>query len=232
MGALEPTYVVLDVQAALPVAEQKADEETEKSMRLAGCYCLIGLLFSPSSLRRASTETRMHAVTHIHAPGHTHQTHLPPAHAFLILLPLLMAGAFCSLLFPFSLSLSAPPFPFSISSFFLCTCSWLLLSAPPFPPTVPLPLAQPLPPSPCLTRSLSLSLFSVCRARGHYLSHSGHVRWNGGERSEQKHRAVGGSLPACSKPTTPSSKAPSKEKISPCRHPCLLFSSWLRLCYI
>lgn len=167
-------------------------------MRLAGCYCLVAFLFSPSSLCRASSETRMHAVTHIHAPRHTHKTHLPPAHAFLILLPLLMAEAFCSLLFPFSLSLSAPPFPFSISSFFLCTCSWLLLSAPtvslspppqPFPPTVPLPSRAASP-----SISSPLSLFSVRRARGHYLSHSGHVRWNGGERSEQQHRAVGGEL--------------------------------------
>lgn len=183
--------MILEVQAELPVARQKAEEETEKSMRLAGCYCLAAFLFSPSSLCRASAETRMHAVTHIHAPRHTHKTHLPPAHAFLILLPLLMAEAFCSLLFPFSLSLSAPPFPFSISSFFLRTCSWLLLSA----PTFPLP-SHRSPPS--LSRSLSLhllaslSLFCVCSARGHYLSHSGHVRWNGGERSEQKHRAVGG----------------------------------------
>lgn len=149
--------MVLDVRAELPVAQQKAEEETEKTMRLAGCYCLVAFLFSPSSLCRASSETRMHAVTHIHAPRHTHKTHLPPAHAFLILLPLLMAEAFCSLLFPFSLSLSAPPFPFSISSFFLCTCSWLLLSAPtvsPPPPTLPSHRSPPL------SRSLSLHLLA------------------------------------------------------------------------
>lgn len=47
-------------------------------------------------------------------------------------------------------------------------------------PSIPLPFMQSLPPSPLL------SLFSVSRARGHYLSHSGHVRWNGGVYSEQK----------------------------------------------
>lgn len=126
-------------------------------MRLAGCYCLVAFLFSPSSLCRSSTETRMHAVTHIHAPRHTHKTHLPPAHAFLILLPLLMAEAFCSLLFPFSLSLSAPPFPFSISSFFLRTCSWLLLSA----PTFPLP-SHHSPPSHAASPSISSPLSLQC----------------------------------------------------------------------
>lgn len=54
------------------------------------------------------------------------------------------------------------------------------------PPSIPLPLRQPLPPSPFL------SLFSMCRARGHYLSHSGHVRWNGGVCSELKHRELWG----------------------------------------
>lgn len=147
--------MILEVQAELPVAQQKAEEETEKTMRLAGCYCLVAFLFSPSSLCRASTETRMHAVTHIHAP--LHKTHLPPAHAFLILLPLLMAEAFCSLLFPFSLSLSAPPFPFSISSFFLRTCSWLLLSA----PTFPLP-SHRSPPSRAASPSISSPLSLQC----------------------------------------------------------------------
>lgn len=55
-------------------------------------------------------------------------------------------------------------------------------------------LSKPLPPLPSLLPppSLLLALFSVCRARGHYLSHSGHVRWNGGECSEQKQRELWG----------------------------------------
>lgn len=164
-------------------------------MRVAGCYCLSALLRRPSSLRPASTETRVHAVahTHTHAPRRTHPTHLPPAHAFLILLPLLMAEAFCSLLFPFSLSLSAPPFPF-FNILFLSLHMQLASPSLP-PPSLP---SHRSPPARAASPSISsLSLLGACRARGHYLSHSGHVRWNGGERSEQQ-RSCGGRA-ACSK---------------------------------
>lgn len=151
--------------------------------------------------RTVSGETHMHAFTHVHTPSRTHTTHLPPAHTFLILLPLLMADAFCSLLFPFSLSLSAPPFPFSISSFFLSAAHAVGFSSQPpslslstsLPPSFPLPLVKPLPPSPLL------SLFSVCRARGHYLSHSGHVRWNGRQCSEQEQREMWGIVASSSR---------------------------------
>ena len=111
-------------------------------------------LYSVQSVRctdRASGEIHMHALTHVRTASHTRTTHLPPAHTFLILLPLLMADAFCSLLFPFSLSLSAPPFPFSISSFFLSATHAVGLSSQ--PPPSPFSLSLSL----SLSRSLSLS---------------------------------------------------------------------------
>lgn len=166
-GSVKPTYTVLDVQAEeQPVEERRraeehnAGQEREKRMRVAGCYCLSALLRRPSSLRPASTETRVHAVahTHTHAPRRTHPTHLPPAHAFLILLPLLVAEAFCSLLFPFSLSLSAPPFPF-FNILFLSL--HMQLASPSLPP----PSLPSLPPLPSRSRSLSLHLLSLSSVR-------------------------------------------------------------------
>lgn len=145
-----------------------------------------------------SSRPKIHAA---HAHAHTDTHTLPPsaARTFLISLwPLLMADAFCSLLFPFSLSLSAPPFPFSISSFFLSAAHAVGFSSQPPPSPLSLSLPPSLAPFPSLSRSLSLHLpslslsLNVCRARGHYLSHSGHVRWNGGVCSEQKQRGLWG----------------------------------------
>lgn len=162
---------------------------------------LYSALFLPAcAAHRQSEPQNTHACIHTRSRPHVHTTPPPDrAHTFFILLPLLMADAFCSLLFPFSLSLSAPPFPFSISSFFLSgyTCSRLLKTAPtPSPPPSPSPPSLYSPPShaasPSISSPLSLSLFGVCRARGHYLSHSGHVRWNGGVCSEQKQSELWG----------------------------------------
>lgn len=168
-----------------------AGRAAHKQPGLVGLY---SFLFLPAcAAHRQSEHRNTHAYIHTctHSQPQTQNTPPPStAHTFLILFPLLMADAFCSLLFPFSLSLSAPPFPFSISSFFLlATHAVSFSSAPTFPslylpPSIPLPLTQPLPPSPLL------SLFSICRARGHYLSHSGHVRWNGGVCSELKQREL------------------------------------------
>lgn len=207
---LRLTYMILDVRTQPPVAEQKKQQGSRRrSMRRSPAGTaphersglsagLTFLLYSFQSVRctdRASGKAHMHAFAHVHAPSRTHTTHLPPAaHTLLILLPPLMADALCSLLFPFSLSPSAPPFApfFNILFSSFCTCSRLLHAAPTFlrpllsPPSLSLSLRPSLPPS------LLLTLFSVCRARGHYLSHSGHVRWNGGECSEQKQRELWG----------------------------------------
>lgn len=109
---------------------------------------------------RASTETHMHAFTHVHAPS---RTHLPLVHTFLILLPLLMANAFCSLLFPFSLSVcSSLPF-FNILFLSLgYTCSQLLLTAPTFPPSLSLPPSLHSPPSRAASPSISSPLSLQC----------------------------------------------------------------------
>lgn len=80
---------------------------------------------------------------------------------------------------------------FSISSFLSVHMQSASPRSPHLPPSPTFPsLSKPLPLS--LPPSLLLTLFSVCRARGHYLSHSGHVRWNGGECSEQKQRELWG----------------------------------------
>lgn len=137
------------------------------------------------------THVRIHTCT-LTQPCTQPATSPGTAHTFRILLALLKAKAFCSLLFPFSLSVSAPPFPFSISSFFHLTTHAVGFSSQPppppllslsFPPSLHSPPSRAQPPPPLLS-----SLVSVCRARGHYLSRSGHVQWNGGVCSEQKHR--------------------------------------------
>lgn len=119
---------------------------------------------------RASGDTHINALTH----GQPHAQRTPPPstpHTFLILLPILMTSAFCSLLFPFSLSVcSSLPF-FNILFLSLhYRCSRLLLAAPTFTSPPPPPLSLSLPPLPSLSRSLSLHLlsplslsrFSVC----------------------------------------------------------------------
>lgn len=143
---------------------------------------------------RASDEIHMHVFTH--TANHTHTTHLPPAqHTRFSFLSCFFLWSTLSVLFFFLshyLCLLLPSlfqYPLSFSRLHMQSASLrsphlpLSLS---LPPSIPLPLTQPLPPSPLL------SLFSVCRARGHYLSHSGHVRWNGGVCSEQKRRELWG----------------------------------------
>lgn len=160
-----------------------------------GLVGLYSFLFLPvCAVHRQSERRHTHACIHTctHGQPQTHNTPPPStAHTFLILFPLLMADAFCSLLFPFSLSLSAPPFPFQYPLSF----SWLhMQSASLHSPHLPLALPPSLHSPPSLTHSLSLhllsSLSSVFAARGHYLSHSGHVRWNGGVCSELKQREL------------------------------------------
>lgn len=137
-----------------------------KQPGLVGLYSF--LFFPVCATHRQSERRNTHACIHTctHSQPQTHNTPPPStAHTFLILFSLLMADAFCSLLFPFSLSLSAPPFPFSISSFFLLATHAVSFSSQP-PPS---PRSPSLPPFPSLSRSLSLhllsSLASVCAAR-------------------------------------------------------------------
>lgn len=113
---------------------------------------------------RASNKTHIHAFTHVHTPSRTHTTHLPPVHTFLILSLLLMADAFCSLLFPFSLSVCS-----SLPFFNILFLSLHMHSASPRCPHLPPSLSPSLPPLPSLSHSLSLhllaSLSSVCAER-------------------------------------------------------------------
>lgn len=105
--------------------------------------------------------------THVYTSGQTHTAHLHPAlrspfsFCCLYLKPMLSVLSFLiiCLLLP---SLFQYPLSFS----------WLhMQSASPLSPLLPFPLSILLP-----LHLLSLSLFSVCWAGGHYLSHSGHVR--------------------------------------------------------
>ncbi len=139
------------------------------------------LYFSPTqSARQCGTRMHTHSHTHFvihtspkHTHTHTHSNSLPIASTVSLFLPL-------------SLCLSAPPFPFSIFSFSLCFLH--LPSALPYSPhrSLSLSFVRSLTPSP-FTRFLPpfifllpLSFLCVQSERGHYLSHTGHVRWNGG----------------------------------------------------
>lgn len=165
------------------------------------CWARVPSLFLPACAvhrqgdwrgTHACVRTRTRTEPHAHdapPPSGAHASHSPASSygrrslfspfSFLII-------SVCSSLRPF----------FQYPLFFLCTCSRLLHAAPTFPrpllspPSLSLSLRPSLPP--CLPPSLLLTLVSVCRARGHYLSHSGHVRWNGGECSEQKQRELWG----------------------------------------
>ena len=171
--------------------------------------CWIVVLFIPSSPCGAQTERAVKYTcmrSHTYAQPATHAQHTSPQHtrfsfSCLFLWPTLSVLSFflshylCLLLpslfqYPLSFSqlhmqsasLRSPHLPPSLS----LSLSLSLALSLSLPPSIPLPLMQPLPPSPLL------SLFSVCCARGHYLSQSGHVRWNGGVCSEQKQRELWG----------------------------------------
>ncbi len=140
------------------------------------------LYFSPSQSAR-QCGTRMHTHSHTHFVIHTSPKH---THTHSNSLPI---ASTVSLFLPLSLCLSAPPFPFSIFSFFsyaFCICRLLCLTAPTvlslsivrsFAHSLPLHFVSPpslhFPPPPSL-------FLCVQSERGHYLSHTGHVRWNGG----------------------------------------------------
>lgn len=162
--------------------------------------CWVVFLFMSSRLCSAQTD-RAAKYTYMHSHTHTQPVtltqHTSPQHSTRVSHSLASSYGRRFLFSPFSFLIisvcSSLPF-FNILFLSLgYTCSRLLLQ----PPPSPLSLSPSLPPFPSLSRSLSLhllsSLSSVCyRARGHYLSHSGHVRWNGGVCSEQKQRELWG----------------------------------------
>ncbi len=131
-------------------------------------------LSQPGSAAHGCTHTHTHTLSYTPPPStHTHS-----------LIPFLSPLPFLS--FSPSHYVSAPPFPFSIFSFSLCFLH--LPSALPYSPhrSLSLSFVRSLTPSP-FTRFLPpfifllpLSFLCVQSERGHYLSHTGHVRWNGG----------------------------------------------------
>lgn len=140
----------------------------------------VFLSFSPSLLSQPGSAAHGQAHTHAHTPSytpppstHTRSDSLPIATIVSLFLPLFH---YVSLLLP-SLFLYSP---FSF-------CFLHLPSALPYSPHLSPSIVRSLPPSP-FTRFLPpfifllppLSFLCVQSERGHYLSHTGHVRWNGG----------------------------------------------------
>lgn len=150
----------------------------------------VPFFFTPSSLCGQSEHRNTHACINTRTRTQPHAHNVPPPGTRVSHSPVSSYGR-RFLVSPFSFLIisvcSSLPF------FNILFLSLHMQSASPRSPLLP----PSLPPFPSLLCSLSLhllaslSLFSVCRMRGHYLSHSGHVRWNGGECSEQKQRAVG-----------------------------------------
>ncbi len=143
-------------------------------------YGFISFFISLPSQSARQCGTRMHTHSHTHfvihtSPKHTHTHSLIP---FLSPLPFLS--------FSPSHYVSAPPFPFLYSLFLyaFCICRLLCLTAP--TSSLSLSFVRSLTPSPFTRFSLPsfsllpLSFLCVQSERGHYLSHTGHVRWNGG----------------------------------------------------
>ncbi len=137
-------------------------------------FFLISLpLSQPGSAAHGCTHTHTHTLSYTPPPStHTHS-----------LIPFLSPLPFLS--FSPSHYVSAPPFPFSISlsyAFAFAVC--FALQPPPFSLSIVRSFAHSLPlhsfsPLPFIFL-LPLSFLGVQSERGHYLSHTGHVRWNGG----------------------------------------------------
>lgn len=134
------------------------------------------LSLSSQSARQCGTRTHTHSRTHsvIHtSPTHTHSLCFSSyRHCRFSLSPSLIMSLCSSL-------------PFSIFSFFFLLFAFTVCFALK-PPPLSLSFASSLPPSP-LPRFLPPFIFllpssflCVQSERGHYLSHTGHVRWNGG----------------------------------------------------
>lgn len=133
------------------------------------------LSLSSQSARQCGTRTHTHSRTHsvIHtSPTHTHSLCFSSyRHCRFSLSPSLIMSLCSSL-------------PFSIFSFFFLLFAFTVCFALK-PPPLSLSFASSLPP-PFLVFSLPSfssspsSFLCVQSERGHYLSHTGHVRWNGG----------------------------------------------------
>lgn len=131
------------------------------NLSLRSCIPFFYFLFYSCAANRRGEHQNTHARSHTRARSQQPTQPTPPpgtARTFLILLTLLKAKAFCSVLFPFSLSMSAPPFPFSISSFSHFTTHAVGFSSQP-PPS---PLVAALPPSCAASPSISSPLSPQC----------------------------------------------------------------------
>lgn len=163
----------------MPVGEQKADEETERIMRLARrqsstrairpCWVYIPRYSSQpvQCTDRASHKTHMHAFTH--AAGHTYTPHLPPtgrtrfSFSCLFLWPTLSVLSFFLSHYLFLLLPSLFQYPLSFSRLHMQSASQN--SPHPLSPSLPPSLYSP--PSHAASPSISspLSLSSVCAER-------------------------------------------------------------------
>lgn len=126
--------------------------------------CWTVFLFTSSSLCRSQTEqatkhTYMRSHTYTHPAARTQRT--SPRYTRFSFSPFFLWPTLSVLSFFLSHYLSAPPFPFSISSFFLYTCIRLLLAAPTFP-LLSLPPSLHSPPSHTASPSISSPLSLQC----------------------------------------------------------------------
>lgn len=203
---------------------RRADGEKHETRRLLLSDC--SFLVLPVCAERAPKRACMRSHTYTHPATRT--KHTSPRHTrfsfsclFLWLrlsvLSFFLSHYLCLLLpslFQYPLSFSAHAVGFSSR-----------------PPAFPLP-SHRSPPSRAASPSISLPLSLQCVQSERPLSEPQWARTMEWRRVQRAETQSCGGIAACRKPSKRSSKAPSKEKISPCRYPCLLFSFCLRLCCI